>query len=330
MRMRPVSCQPVRGYSRSSVTEGSQALGSAVVECQLGPLDFAPSGMLKCLTAAILSCLFPLKPPRKTLQSPLQDETFHGHPLNFVCHKGGVVPLCSALEELLTPLALKDIFHQLLHRETIFAPFQYIRPVPAETPLHLTDKNDIRCNRGGASGQSTDTLTVTAGDTVGFKPTFWTHHPGPFAAYLSAVPSGKTVKNYAGDGDWFKIWEFGTYPNLTPESTYQETWRLLPDPLTFPIPAATPPGQYLLRFEHVALHNAYVRGGAEFYPSCAHIEVLNAGWKSGGPKPGPTARFPEAHQAEENGKLRFNFQDFNDVQQFNSKKMPGPAVWDGR
>ncbi|KAK0736262.1 glycosyl hydrolase family 61-domain-containing protein [Apiosordaria backusii] len=211
-------------------------------------------------------------------------------------------------------LRSKDAFHQLLHNETIFSPFKYIRPVPAETPLTLTDKNAIRCNRAGADGQ----------------PTFWIHHPGTYAAYLSPIPSEKTVKNYAGDGDFFKIWEFGTYPNLTPETSYQDTWRLLADPLTFPIPAATPPGQYLLRFEHVALHLASKRGGAEFYPSCAHIEVVNAGWKSGGPKPGPTVKFPEAHQAEENGKLIFNMWDFNDVQQLNSKKMPGPPGWDGR
>ncbi|KAK4677597.1 hypothetical protein QC764_0046490 [Podospora pseudoanserina] len=211
-----------------------------------------------------------------------------------------------------TSETLKDIFHQFLHNDTIFTPFKYIRPVPAETPLHITDKNDIRC------------------DTVGFKPTFWIHHPGAYAAYLSAVPPGKTISNYAGDGDWFKIWEFGTYPNLTAESTYQQTWRLLADPLTFQIPTATPPGKYLLRFEHVALHLASQRGGAEFYPSCAHVEVLNAGWKSTGLSPGPTARFPEAHEAEEHGKLVFNIWDFDDVQQLNSRKMPGPQVWDGR
>lgn len=63
----------------------------------------------------------------------------------------------------------------------------------------------------------------------------------------------------------------------------------------------------------MALHLASQRGGAEFYPSCAHVEVLNAGWKSTGLSPGPTARFPEAHEAEEHGKLVFNIWDFDDV-----------------
>ncbi|VBB76591.1 Putative Glycoside Hydrolase Family 61 [Podospora comata] len=251
------------------------------------------------------------------------------------------------------------IFHQFLHNDTIFTSFKYIRPVPAETPLHITDKNDIRCNRAGANGQSTNVLTITAGDTVAFKPTSWIHHPEAYAAYLSAVPPGKSISNYAGDGDWFKIWEFGTYPNLTAESAYQQTWyvtlsfNLLPffplgakirvlmvdlfpiagdccRPTDTPNPNGHPPGKYLLRFEHVALHLASQRGGAEFYPSCAHVEVLNAGWKSTGLSPGPTARFPEAHEAEEHGKLVFNIWDFDDVQQLNSRKMPGPQVWDGR
>ncbi|KAK4643918.1 hypothetical protein QC761_300190 [Podospora bellae-mahoneyi] len=189
---------------------------------------------------------------------------------------------------ILTTETLNDIFHQFLHNDTIFTPFKYIRPVPAETPLHITDKNDIRCNRAGANGQSTNVLTITAGDTVGFKPTFWIHHPGAYAAYLSAVPPGKIISNYAGDGDWFKIWDIC----------------------------------YDLSMWHCIW--ASQRGGAEFYPSCAHVEVLNAGWKSTGLSPGPTARFPEAHEAEAHGSWCSIYGTLM------TRKMPGPQVWDGR
>lgn len=52
---------------------------------------------------------------------------------------------------------------------------------------------------------------------------------------------------------------------------------------TFTLPKSTPNGQYLLRFEHIALHSASSAGGAQFYISCAQINVTGGG--SGSPSP---------------------------------------------
>lgn len=41
--------------------------------------------------------------------------------------------------------------------------------------------------------------------------------------------------------------------------------------MNFTIPAATPPGDYLVRFEHIALHSAGVMKGAQFYIACGQI-----------------------------------------------------------
>lgn len=43
--------------------------------------------------------------------------------------------------------------------------------------------------------------------------------------------------------------------------------------ITFPIPAATPSGQYLVRIEQIALHVASSFGGAQFYLACGQIQV---------------------------------------------------------
>ena len=41
--------------------------------------------------------------------------------------------------------------------------------------------------------------------------------------------------------------------------------------------------RYLLRVEHIALHDAYYYGGAQFYIACAQLEVTNGGDGSPGP-----------------------------------------------
>ena len=41
--------------------------------------------------------------------------------------------------------------------------------------------------------------------------------------------------------------------------------------------------RYLLRIEHIALHDAYYFGGAQYYVACAQLEVTNGGNGSPGP-----------------------------------------------
>lgn len=67
--------------------------------------------------------------------------------------------------------------------------------------------------------------------------------------------------------------------------------------VSFPIPAATPNGDYLLRVEHIALHTATSAGGAQFYISCGQVTVTGGG--SG--TPGPLVAFPGAYSATDPG-----------------------------
>ncbi len=50
----------------------------------------------------------------------------------------------------------------------------------------------------------------------------------------------------------------------------------------FDMPSCVAPGQYLMRVELLALHNAYSAGGAQFYMECAQIEVSGSGTNTGG------------------------------------------------
>ena len=60
----------------------------------------------------------------------------------------------------------------------------------------------------------------------------------------------------------------------------------------FNLPQCIAPGQYLLRVETLALHSASKPGQAQFYMSCAQINVSG----SGSFTPSQTVSFPGAYQ----------------------------------
>ena len=69
----------------------------------------------------------------------------------------------------------------------------------------------------------------------------------------------------------------------------------------FNIPAAVPSGTYLVRIEHIGVHNAANYGGAQFFVACGQVEVVSGG--SG--QPGPLVAFPGAYSNDDPG-IYFN------------------------
>ncbi|KAH7130535.1 hypothetical protein B0J11DRAFT_523375, partial [Dendryphion nanum] len=132
-------------------------------------------------------------------------------------------------------------------------------------PYYDLESPNIRCGRGGAaSGPGTLTASVLSGSEVGFvigrsadeplEP-YIIYHNGPGLAYMSKSPT-HDLNSYKGDGDWFKVAEFGPANDNTWETRGQIG-------MNFTIPEMTPPGLYLLRVEHL-----YVRpwwNGTQFY-----------------------------------------------------------------
>src|SRR5690606_19179048 len=70
------------------------------------------------------------------------------------------------------------------------------------------------------------------------------------------------------------------------------TWDVSSTQWTFKLPSSTPSGQYLLRMEHIGLHGASGTGGAQFYISCAQINVTGGG----NGNPGPLVALPGAYR----------------------------------
>lgn len=62
----------------------------------------------------------------------------------------------------------------------------------------LWDSIDLRCNHLAVT--PLETLTVAAGDEMGFQSNEAIYHPGPLLVYLGRVPEGKTAQTWEGDG----------------------------------------------------------------------------------------------------------------------------------
>ena len=180
----------------------------------------------------------------------------------------------------------------------------------------IIDTPDLRCNKGAKPG-STKTYEVNAGDKIGFKlfNNEFIEHPGPGFVYMSKAPD--SVAGYDGSGDWFKVYETGLCGNNPGNDgnwcSYQK------DRLEFTIPLKTPPGEYLVRVEHIGLHEAF-KDRAQFYIECAQLKVNGPG----GGTPAPLAKIPGIYKASDPG-IKYD----KWARQPATYVMPGPAVWDG-
>ncbi|PVH97828.1 lytic polysaccharide monooxygenase [Periconia macrospinosa] len=173
----------------------------------------------------------------------------------------------------------------------------------------------MRCYTNSNRGAS-NTQSVAAGSTVTFKATPNIFHQGPLQFYLAKVPSGQSAATWDGSGNvWFKI-----YTEPATRANGGLSWASLnAGTASVKIPNATPDGEYLLRVEHIALHQASQPGGAQFYISCAQIKVTGGGNGS----PGPLVAIPGAYKSSDPG-IQVNI--YNTQSNYVA---PGPAVWTG-
>ncbi|ORY08736.1 glycosyl hydrolase family 61-domain-containing protein [Clohesyomyces aquaticus] len=196
--------------------------------------------------------------------------------------------------------------------------WQYVRTtVNFQSNAGLSDvtSDQIRCYTSGTKAAS-GTQTVAAGGSVGFKASPNIFHPGPLQFYMAKVPEGQSASTWDGKGQvWFKI-----YAEQAQKGGSGLSWASLnKGTVSVTIPKAVPSGDYLLRIEHIALHQASQTNGAQFYISCAQIKVTGGGNGT----PSPLVSFPGAYQATDPG-IKVNI--YSGVSSYTP---PGPAVWTG-
>ncbi|KAF2021949.1 lytic polysaccharide monooxygenase [Aaosphaeria arxii CBS 175.79] len=195
--------------------------------------------------------------------------------------------------------------------------WQYVRTTAnyqSNAGLSDVSSPQIRCYTTGTKGSQSQ--TVAAGSSVGFKASPNIFHPGPLQFYMAKVPSGQSLETWDGSGNvWFKI-----YSEPASVSGGQLSWGSLnKGSVSVTIPRNVPSGDYLLRIEHIALHQASNVNGAQFYISCAQIKVTGGGSGS----PSPLVSFPGAYKSSDPG-IKVNI-----YSGATSYTAPGPAVWSG-
>ncbi|KAL4778692.1 glycoside hydrolase [Aspergillus varians] len=210
------------------------------------------------------------------------------------------------------------VFPALIQDNQTTGEWQYVRQWTGEYsngPVESVNSVDIRCNKDGDNGNSTETLAVAAGEKVGFTVRTDISHPGPLLAYMAKAPGD--AADFDGSGDvWFKIYEDGP-------TVHDDGFSWPTDGATtveFTVPESLPDGDYLIRVEHIALHSAGSEGGAQFYLSCGQITVSGGGSGS----PSPLVAFPGAYSPTDPGILINLYWPVP-----TNYTPPGPAVWSG-
>jgi len=203
------------------------------------------------------------------------------------------------------------------------ADWQYIRLTDnhvTSAPVTDVTSQAIRCYETTNQAAATSTQAVTAGSSISFRANNNMGHPGYFSAYMTAASPAANSESAGTGSTWFKIWEQSPVYNKT---TYVLDFPIINvDTVAVPIPKSIPNGQYLIRFEQIALHLAGTVNAAQFYIGCAQVTVSGGG--SG--KPTPLTSFPGAYKATDPGIL---INIYALPANFTTYPAPGPAVWKG-
>ncbi|KAM0711982.1 hypothetical protein Q7P35_001352 [Cladosporium inversicolor] len=204
-------------------------------------------------------------------------------------------------------------------RAVAYNPIKFSSNPPADIRDNsMFDKGDGICNQGAfTNAGKTKVLEIAAGEelTVKLGVGAKMEHPGPGLAYMSRAPKDDVV-SYDGTGDWFKIYQEGVCGS---GDFTKDAWCTYGrNTLSAKIPAGTPSGEYLVRFEHIGVHRSHVNQ-PEHYVSCVQVKVTGGGNGT----PGPLVKFPAAYSAKD---PYANFSIYNGKKDF---PFPGPEVWDG-
>ncbi|KAI0033874.1 glycosyl hydrolase family 61-domain-containing protein, partial [Vararia minispora EC-137] len=186
-------------------------------------------------------------------------------------------------------------------------------------PVKGASNTDLRCGLSPVQnaalqadaqpGSTVDVLWV--GQNFGN----WIHEVGPVMAYMAECTGVKDCTTFdPANAKWFKVDQKGLKSDGT-------TWYMADlyngKPVSFNIPQNLKAGNYLLRSELIALHNAVTVGGAEFYPNCVQLKVGG----SGTGVPSQTVSFPGAYSDSDPGIVVPNIYNPGFTYQF-----PGPAL----
>ena len=122
------------------------------------------------------------------------------------------------------------------------------------------------------------------------------HPPTIQLTYLAQCPGSTCTGVNANSLKWFKIDEAGLLSGTIGDG-YWGAGKMIDQnsSWTTTVPASVPSGNYLIRFETIALHSL----PAQFYPECAQIQITNGGSRQ--PTADELVSFPGAYSNSDPG-----------------------------
>ncbi|GAA6029721.1 hypothetical protein JCM8097_001019 [Rhodosporidiobolus ruineniae] len=153
----------------------------------------------------------------------------------------------------------------------------YMRSPSSNSPVQDLSSASLSCNDKGTTAVS-GYLTVAPGDTI--EPEWYhsgargadpidTSHKGPLTTWISPLSANT---------------EGAVWVEIASEAYYSSSSQWAVDKMvankgrnTVKIPDNLAPGDYLIRFDLLALHSASSAGSAQFYPNCAQVTVSGSG-----------------------------------------------------
>ncbi|KAK1981813.1 family 61 glycosyl hydrolase [Colletotrichum cereale] len=206
-----------------------------------------------------------------------------------------------------------------------------VRAPSSNNPIENVNDGGFACNNN-IQYKDSNIVSVPAGAKVG---AWWGHviggaqgsndpdhpiaasHKGPIIVYLAKVDNAASTGT--SGLKWFKVAEAGVSGSTWAVDTMISNggWHY------FTLPSCVAPGDYLLRVEIIALHNAPSQGGAQFYMECAQIRVTGSGTNSGS----NFVSFPGAYSATHPGILVSIYDSSGKpTNGGRAYSIPGPAV----
>ncbi|KAF8890944.1 cellulose-growth-specific protein [Infundibulicybe gibba] len=178
------------------------------------------------------------------------------------------------------------------------------RPWSSYNPI--TDATDatLACNDDGTSGALQLTATVAAGSAItAYWNQVWPHPYGPMLTYLAQCPGSTCTGVSAKSLKWFKIDQAGLLSGTIASGTWGSGKMIAQNnSWTTTIPSTVPSGNYLIRFETIALHSL----PAQMYPECAQIQITGGGSRA--PTSAELVSFPGGYSNSDPG-LTVNLYD---------------------
>ncbi|KAG6902352.1 hypothetical protein C0995_001149 [Termitomyces sp. Mi166 len=197
-------------------------------------------------------------------------------------------------------IVFQDIFNTLVYGDKTST--AAVRQAQSNSPVKSVTSPDMRCNVDPY--HATETVTVSANDTIGFKLSAAIFHQGPAAIYLVErnLPPRQLHRHRPDRTHYY-------YPRKHPFRTGSLIY--LDD-----CHCAYSSPQYLVRAEQIGLHNP----PPEYYIGCAQVKIVNGG--NGNPD---KVSIPGHIDPKDPG-VTANIYQYPPLENYT---VPGPAVWRG-